>query len=279
MALSDLQKLFIVTTANQTWQQDMLMNVYFQGSAVGANLREMILGREPIRPLTNPYDAAMTGRLRADSAAIRRAGGNVKEASAMVGIAAEGVGIIKSTLEEMQALAKQIKDGDLTYSANVASQYNALRDKITGTIESTMHNGIYLLDSAKWGTSQIDSQGNVFIQAYPKGAGGGFDVTFQQLDKTGLAGLSGTGLSDSPSGSLQAELDKLSGYVGDMKTLEDIYRQRRDGLHYQSAALESQADLLDQAVEARKQTPSLSLEEILLRLLMRNTGTLFDQNS
>lgn len=279
MALTDLQKLFIVSTATQTWQQDLLMNAYFQGSAVGANLREMVLGRQPVQPLTNPYDAAMTGRLRADSAAIRQAAGNVKEASSMVGVAADGVGIIRSTLEEMQALAKQIKDGDLTYSTNVENQYNALRDKITGVIESTLYNGISLLDSTKWGTGQIDAQGNVFIQAYPQGGGGGFDVTLQQIDKTGLAGLSGGSLDNDPAGSLQTELDKLSEYISDVKTMEDIYRQRRDGLHYQSSAMESQADLLDQAVEARQQSPRQSLEEILLNLLMRNTGTLFDQSS
>ncbi len=99
MALSDLQKLFVVSTATQMWQQDLLMNAYFQGSAVGANLREMVLGRQPVKPLTNPFDEAITGRLRSDSAAIRRAGKNVQEASSMVGIAASAVGAIKGVLE------------------------------------------------------------------------------------------------------------------------------------------------------------------------------------
>jgi len=280
MALSDLQKLFVVSTSTQMWQQDLLMNAYFQGSAVGANLREMILGQQPVKPLTNPFDEAITGRLRSDSAAIRRAGKNVLEASSMVGVAAQATGSIKSILEEMQSLAQQVKDGELTYSADIANQYNALRDSIKPIIEGTYHNGIALLDKAQWDTDQISADGKVHIQSLASAAGGGgFDVVFQEVDKAGLAALSGGNLEDNPAGSLQTELDTLSTHIGDMTTLEDIYSQREDGLTYQAAALNSQSDLLDQAVEARRQTPTLSLEEILIRLLMRDTGTLVDELS
>lgn len=278
MALSDLQKLFIVSTATQTWQQDLLMNAYFQGSAVGANLRNMLLGREPVRPLTSPFDEAVTGRLRSDSAAIRRAGRNVLEASSMVGVAANAVGTIKGVLEEMQSLAQQVKDGDLTYSADIANQYNALRDSIRPIIEGTYHNGIALLDKAQWGTGQISAEGGVYIQSLP-GAGGGFDVVFHELDKAGLGALSGENLENDPDGSLQGELDTLSTHIGDMENLQEIYTRRASGLQYQAQALDSQADLLDQAADARRQTPGLSLEETLIRLLLRRTGTLLDETS
>jgi flagellin len=280
MALSDLQKLFVVSTATQIWQQDLLTNAYFQGSAVGANLREMILGQQPVKPLTNPFDEAITGRLRSDSAAIRRAGKNVLEASSMVGIAASAVGTIKGVLEEMQSLAQQIKDGTLAYSVDVENQYNALRDSITPIIEGTYHNGIAVLDKSQWDTDQISADGKVHIQSLPSAVGGGgFDVVFQEMDEAGLAALDGGNLEDNPAGSLQTELDNLSTHIGDMATLEEIYSQREDGLTYQATALDSQADLLDQAVEARRQTPTLSLEEILIRLLMRDTGTLLDELS
>ena len=280
MALSDLQKLFVVSTATQMWQQDLLMNAYFQGSAVGANLREMVLGGQPVKPLTNPFDEAITGRLRSDSAAIRRAGKNVQEASSMVGIAAGAIGSVKGILEEMQSLAQQIKDGELTYSADVANQYNALRDSIKPIIEGTYHNGIALLDKAQWDTDQISADGKVHIQSIPSAASeGGFDVVFQEVDKAGMAALSGGNLDNDPAGSLQSELENLSGHIADMTNLEEIYSQREDGLTYQATALDSQADLLDQAVAARRQTPTLSLEEILIRLLMRDTGTLVDELS
>lgn len=279
MALTDLERLFVYTTANQIWQQDLLMNAYFQGSSVGANLREMMLGRPAVKPLTNPYDAAMTGRLRADSATIRQAARNVQEASSMVGTAAEAVGQIRTVLEEMQDIATRVKEGDLAYSASVAADYDALRDKITGIIESTQYNGISLLDSDAWGTEQIDAGGNVFIQSTLRGADGGFNVTFRPLDTVNWSALDGTDLEDDPSGELQDQLDTLSGYIGDMSTQEELYSQREDGLTSQAVSLESQADLLDQAVEARRQTPTLSLEEILVRLLLRDTGTLLDEIS
>ena len=275
MALSDLEKLFVVSTATQMWQQDLLTNVYFQGSAVGANLREMMLGRQPVRPLTNPYDEAITGRLRADSATIRQGARNVKEAAAMVGIAAEATGTIRSTLEEMQDIATKIKDGDLIWNTTIRDEYNSLRDKITSIVQSTTYNGIALLDSTQWGTSQIDSGGAVYVQSF---LNGGFDVTFKALDSPTppWSNLQGASLNNATG--LQTELLELSDLLGDVSTIEDIYTERASGLEYQSAALESQADLLDQAVAARRQTPTLSLEEILLRLLMRDTGTLFEAN-
>ena len=275
MALSDFEKLFIVSTASQMWQQDLLTNAYFQGSAVGANLRDMVLGRQPVRPLTNPYDEAITGRLRADSGTIRQGARNVKEAAAMVGIAAEAVGTIRSTLEEMQGIATKIKEGDLIWNTTIRDEYNSLRDKITSIVESTLYNGIALLDSTQWGTSQIDSGGAVYVQAF---LNGGFDVTFKALDSPTppWSDLQGASLNNATG--LQNELLELSDLLGDVSTIEDIYTERASGLVYQAAALESQANLLDQAVEARRQTPTLSLEEILLRLLMRDTGTLFDAN-
>ncbi len=275
MALSDFEKLFIVSTASQMWQQDLLTNAYFQGSAVGANLRDMVLGRQPVRPLTNPYDEAITGRLRADSGTIRQGARNVKEAAAMVGIAAEAVGTIRSTLEEMQGIATKIKEGDLIWNTTIRDEYNSLRDKITSIVESTLYNEIALLDSTQWGTSQIDSGGAVYVQAF---LNGGFDVTFKALDSPTppWSDLQGASLNNATG--LQNELLELSDLLGDVSTIEDIYTERASGLEYQAAALESQANLLDQAVEARRQTPTLSLEEILLRLLMRDTGTLFDAN-
>lgn len=273
MALSDLQQLFVYYTASQMWQQDLLTNVYFQGSSVGANLRSMLLGQQPVQPLTNPFDEAMTGRLRADSAAMRQNAANVREASSMVGVAAEAVGTIKTTLEEMQALAQGIKDGTLTYSADIAAEYETLDDRITSIIESTQYNGISLLDKTRWGTDQISASGNVHIQALPDG---GFDVTFRDVGAVDWEGdLIGTDLG--AAGTLQTQLDTLSGSIGDMTTLGDTYAKRASGLDYQATALESQADLLDQAVTARRQTPKTSLEEILLDLLLRDSGTLVDE--
>lgn len=274
MALSDLERFFIYNTSNQIWQQDLLLNAYFQGSTVGANLREMMIGNPPVQPLTNPYDEAITGKLRSDSSAIRQNARNVQEAAQMMGIAEEALGTIKTSLEEMEDLALKVADGDLDYTSTLAEEYDALRDKIKSTVENTRYNGIALLDSEQWGTSQIDAQGNVYIQAY---LDGGFDVTFRPLDQVNWDALQGSDLEDDPAGSLQTQLETLSTYINDTTVVEDIYSGRKSGLEFQSASLESQADILDQAVDARRQSPELSLEEILLNLLYRYSGTIIDQ--
>lgn len=277
MAISDLYKALVYDTSMQMLQQDMLINAYFHGSAVGANLRSMLLGKQPVKPLTNPFDEALTGKLRSDSRTIRQNARNVKEAALMMGMARDAVATIKSTLEEMQALAKKIKNKELDYDTTIRDAYDALRDKIKGIVGETKFNNIPLLDSTKWGTDQINAQGNVHIQGF---LDGGFDVTFRPLDAVDWNSLKGSDLAgdpDDPSSALHDQLQSLSGFIGDMTLVEDIYSRRRDGLEYQAAGLESQADLLDQAVEARRHTPTLSLEEILLRLLSRYTGTIMNQ--
>ena len=281
MALSDLQRLVVYDTANQLWQQDMLMNAYFHGSSVGANLRSMILGRQPVQPLTNPFDEAITGKLRADSRTIRQNARNVKEGGAMMGIAKEAVSTIKGLLEEMEALAKSVQtkiDEGGTISQEDKDDYDALRERITSTIGATRYNNIALLDKSQWDTEQISADGEVHIQGFPDG---GFDLTFRALDAANSdfawGNLTGENLDDSAGGDLENQLQTLSGYIGDMTLIEDIYTRRQDGLEYQAASLESQADLLDQAVEARRHVPTKSLEQILLDLLFRNSGRIVDE--
>lgn len=272
MAITDLYRVLAYDTSMQMLQQDMLMNAYFHGSTVGANLRSMILGQQPVKPLTNPFDEAITGKMRSDSAVIRQNARNVKEAATMMGMAKEAVSTIKITLEEMEALAKKVDAGDIS-AASAQAEYNGLRVKIKSIVENTKYNNIALLDSTKWDTGQIDASGNVHIQSF---LDGGFDVTFRPLDSLSWDSLDGTELDVGAGGDLQGQLTLLSGFITDMTTVEDIYSRRRDGLDYQAAGLESQADLLDQAVEARRHAPALSLEEILLRLLFRDSGTVMD---
>lgn len=274
MALTDLQKMLVYGTATSMWQQDLLFNAYFQGSSVGANLRNMLLGQTPILPLTNPSDQAITGRLRSDSAALRQNAANVSEAASMAGLAASTLDTIVSTLEEMEDLALQIKTGELDYSSTVETEYNELRDKISGLIEGTLYNGMAMLDSSQWGTSQIDSDGNVYIQSM---LNGGFNLTFHALDDVSWSDLDGSNLENLVAGDLQGQLDTLSGYISDMETIADIYSGREDNLTGQATAMQSQADLLDQVVASQTQSSASSLESLLLRLLSQTSGSLLDE--
>lgn len=296
MALSDLERSVLYNTHNYLWQQDMLINAYFHGSTVGANLREMMIGRPPVVPLTNPFDEAITGKMRSDSRAIRQNASNVQEGAQMMGIASEAVKTIKSTLEEMEALAKALKeqkDNDETGSWEASdadkADYKAMKDKIESIINYTSYNNIPLLDGSQWPTGdQIDEDGNVFIKGLPGSDGGkkdgGFNINFRNLDDLNWERLSSEHLKedDSPENeweNIEGQLGVLSNALGDINLIDDIYTRRKSGLEFQAASLESQADILDQAVEARRQTPTLSLEEIILRLLHQYTGSIIDETS
>ena len=281
MTLSDLERSLLYTTHNYLWQQDLLLSAYFHGSKVGANLREMMLGRPPVMPLTSPFDEAITGRLRSDSRAIRQNARNVQEAAQMMGIASEAVQTIKTALEEMQALARSLKEqkdshenGNWEASQEDKADYQAMYNKIQSIIEYTRYNDIPLLDSSKWeGTEQIDTDGNVFIKGLP-GSDGGFNVTFRALDGMDWIKIDEKQLTEENIDSLPSN---ISSTLGDITLIDDIYSRRKSGLEFHAASLESQADILDQAVEARRQTPTLSLEEIILNLLHRYSGTIFNQ--
>ena len=272
MALSNLAQ---ILSLSPNVQMDMLMSAYFRDSQVGANLRRMMIGEQPIQPLTSPFDQAITGRLRSDSAAIRQHSRNVQEAAQIMGIASEAVDSIRDTLKQMQDLAQKIDEGDLEYRQEVADDYNEMREKIESIISHTQYNTMHLLDSEKWGgSSLIDEDGKVQIKSL-LGRDGLTTLKFYPLDDRDWKGLEGTDLETEAD--REGQLDLLSELIGDVTTIEDIYSGRKSSLEFQASRLESQADIMDEAVEARKQTPEMSLEEILVNLLLRYSGRIFDQ--
>lgn len=271
MALSDWGRYLVFSMATQLWTQDWILNHYTHGSAAGKNLRDMVLARQPVKPLTNPFDEAITGRLRADSRSLMQNARNVRQASAMMSTAASAVNTIRSALEEMQDLAIAVDNGELSAST-AAGDYNALRDTITNIIKRTQFNGIKMLDVDAWGTGQIDADGAVYVQGL---VDGGFDVVFQKPDKDGLANLSGANLADA--GNRQTELSTLSGFISVMEALSKRYTNRADGLKHLATSLESQAKFLEQAVQVRRQEPTKSIEDIVLDMLTRTSGTIVNE--
>ena len=71
------------------------------------------------------------------------------------------------------------------------------------------------------------------------------------------------------------------GYVqtlkSEMGSILDMYGSKESSLLSQETALQSQAQILDQAAQLRKPSaPDYSLEKLLADLVARNTGSLFD---
>lgn len=252
--------------------QDMLTNSLFMGSSVGKSLRDMVLARQPVQPLTNPFDEAMTGTLRGDAAAVRQNSRNVAEAASMMGTAKSAVAQISNALSDMEDIIDSINEGELSASsAVVQADYEALRDKVTGLVSGTDYNGIAMLDSSQWGTDQIDATGNVWIQAFKDG---GFNVTFNALDTKNWSGLDGGDLETDLSG----QLALVQSLASDIDAVLDQYSSKVSSLDYQQTQLESQATILDQAVEARRQDPTLSAEQALLNLILAGSGSLLNES-
>ncbi len=280
MALTDVEKTFLVNYSQQLLQQDMLTNQLFGASKVGQDLRNMVLGG-PVKAktFTNPFEEAISGQLRGDAGAVRQASRNVGEASSMMGVARTEMGVIVDALEDMEEIIDKINNGELDGTSTVVQgDYNALRDKITGTISGADFNGIAVLDSTKWNTDQIDANGNVFIQANKDG---GFNITFHSVDDPS----SGTNWSDLAGADLAAVGTRATqlGYVQDLKsemdTILDMYESKEDSLSSQKTALLSQAQILDGAAQLRKPSdPQYSLEKLLADLVARTTGTLVDNS-
>lgn len=265
---------FIYDYSMQLLSQDMLTNAVFFNSRLGANLRSLVLKSQPVQPLTNPTEEALSGSLRSDAAAVMQNARNVGEATDMVGVAKTAVAQISDALADMEDIIDKINAGELSASSSVVqSDYDALVTKIEGVIESTDFNGIYMLDSSKWNTDQIDSNGNVYIQAYKDG---GFDVTFHSLDTINWSQLQGSDLETD----LAGQLALVESYASDVNAVLDVYEGKQSSLEYQKVQLESQASLLEQAAAARKpNSSSISVEQLLLNLLLSDTGKIVDESS
>lgn len=272
MSIDKATQYLIYDTSLQLLQQDLLTNSLFQGGQVGRSLRDMVLSQQPVQPLTNPFDEAITGTLRADARAVGQNARNVTEAAALMGVAQTGTSGILSALGEMENIIERINNNELDETdASVQDNFNDLRDKILGYIENTDYNGIFMLDSSQWGTEQIDSDGDVFIQAFKNG---GFDIRFEAVDGLNFGGLSGASLETDLAGQ-SALVESLQSSMG---AIDDAYSSRQTSLEFQAASLENQSSILDQAVEARRQTPTISTEDLLLNLVLRDSGNLVDSS-
>ncbi|MEF2229511.1 MAG: flagellin [Pseudodesulfovibrio sp.] len=279
MALTDLEKLVLYDYSQQLMQENMLTSQLFYGSSVGRDLRSLVLGNGNSRALTftNPFEEAISGTLRADANVTRQAASNVGEGASMMGVARNGVSTIVDALESMESIIEDIEAGSLLATSPVVqADYDALRDKITGVIGSTDFNGIYMLDSTQWGTDQISSGGQVYIQSSKDG---GFNIAFHAVDQ----GSASTDWSDLSGAALNGSLATQKSYVDDLKSwassIDNMYQVKEDALSSQQTQLDSQAQLLDSAAQMRKPSdPDYSLEKLLADLIVRDTGTIFDTN-
>lgn len=266
----------LVEYSLQLLQQDMLTNSLFMGGSVGRSLRDLVLTESQSLKLTDPTAAALTGRLRSDAAMLRQASSNVSEAKSIVDLANEATTTINTALTRMKELANGVATGTMTY-ASVQAEYNSLASQITQTIASASYNGIALQDGTAWAADDrvtvSGGSGTIEIQS----GTGSFDLALYDFSSFKNA-FNSTQINTV--GKAAAMVTTLSGHITTVSTVASNYASRSTILDGQAASLASQADIMDTAAETRaRANESRSLEELVLDLLLRETGTITDEEA
>jgi flagellin len=266
----------LVEYSLQLLQQDMLTNSLFMGGPVGRSLRDMLLTENQSRKVTDPTAAALTGRLRSDAAMLRQASNNVSEAKSIVDLANSAAATINTSLARMKELANGVATGTMTYAA-VQAEYDSLASQITQTVASASYNGIRLLDGSAWASDDrvtaSGGSGNIAIQS----GTGSFTLALYDFSSFKNAF---TSTQIDTVGKAAAMVATLSGHIGTVTTVTANYAARSTNLDSQAAALAAQADIMDTAAATRaKANENRSLEELVLDLLLRETGTITDKEA
>ena len=286
----------LLNMALQLSMQDIFSSSWFSSALMNKAWTDMMRSSVNglIRNTGGPdlLGVALGGRLRGDAAMLRQASSNVSEAQSMMRMAAEGVGNIAGQLKEACKLADDfltatqgmVNPTDPSYIAlhdTFQAQYKAISSNIDSIIKNTMYNGIALLDGSAWGgdgrLSVIGNAASVHIQAGDRG----FPLTFNNMIPEFFDIFTEHSLlitEPGPDAGLprQEALAELSSLQSSAQTLADMYSGRAGSLQSQAASLQSQAKILEEAAAQRARTPTpVSTENILLNLILRDSGGLF----
>lgn len=282
MALTDFEKLFIADYSMRLLQQDILTNTYFMGGTVGEALRNMHLPKAQVKTFTDPMAEALTGRLRADAAALRQAAANVDEAASIFGILSSATKSIKGKMERMVKILDEIDAGTMLVAPGEA-EYKSLQGEIALITQRTSYNGISLMSATAWaGDSRVDDSvtgvGKLHIQSSPN-ASGGFAITFYDLDGI-LAGTDVTsfGDEDQRKAARSALIAADTGQLPKVESYLDVYSNRKAQMELHSSSLADQAAIIENAVKTRRDGLK-SAEQLLIDYLLGAIGTIIDANS
>ena len=204
----------------------------------------------------------------------------------MMSMAADAAGNIAGLLKEAHKLAadfltatQDMLPGSAAYDALYGQYqplYEALSKNIDNIIKNTTYNGIALLDGNAWGDERLSVARNasnepmaasVHIQAGENG----FPLTFSNMSTDFFNVVNKRGLYNNP-----AVLTGLSSLQSSAQNLAYLYAGRAGSLQSQATSLQGQAKILEEAAAQRAKTPApVSPENLLLNLILRDSGSIF----
>lgn len=260
----------------QLLQQDMLTNSLFMGGPVGRSLRDLMFTETQSLKFTDPTAAALSGRLRADAGMLRQASNNVFEAESVMDLASESTTTLKDAFTRMKELANGVATGTMTY-ASVQAEYNSLASQITQTIASASYNGIALQDGTAWAADdRVTVSGGSGIIKIQSGTSS-FDLALYDFSSFKNA-FNSTQINTV--GKAAAMVNTLSGHITTVDTVASNYAERSTLLDGQATSLAAQAEIMETAARTReKSSDGRTLEELVLDHLLRETGTITDEEA
>jgi flagellin len=223
--------------------------------------------------------AALTGRIRSDSAMLRQGAKNASEAASMAEMIKNAAMSVAETLSGMQTIIQAVRSGAMTAGA-AAPEYQNLASKLTATIEGARYNGISLLDKSAWNADARLTSTSAGTAALPIQMGNAAS-SFTLRDISDLKNFSAVNLAASDA-TLDGYLADISAGLGTVSALSSGYESLAGSYTAESKYLDQQAETLTLAALRARSLDAVgerSLKNLLLDMVLRDQGKIVDTAS
>lgn len=267
--------------------QEFLIQALSNGGSLNSAVAEILL--RPTTTATTGKEksaAALTGRIRSDSAVLLQGSKNASEAASMATMVKDATNSMAATMNEMLTIAQAVKNNEMTAAA-AAPMFKTLASQLTGTIEGTQYNGISLLDKTGWtGDERLTVSGDGSTASLSIQVGNAAS-TFTLRDLSDLKGYETTDLTNT--GNLTTLIDNLTTDIGTLNTMSSGYQSVAGSYTSEAKFMEQQAETLAVAADRAQFGASQSggdsgaseetLKSLLMDMLLRDQGRLVDTSS
>jgi flagellin len=254
-------------------RQEALANALIQGGSLDAFVVNTLLrpGQRSGREISA---AALTGRIRSDAGMLRQASLNVQEGGSIFSLAAGAVSSIADALEEMQKLAQSVVDH--TAGSDATISYENLASSIAGLVAGAEYNGIALLDGSKWPGDKRLTPGTDTASLSIQAGNSAMTLTLHDLSALKTA-FQASDLGDDDAAKNTVAI--LSTLLANAKSLASSYTALAGSYSSEARSIARQAGILDLTAAGAEAGAGRDPKSILLDLLLRDRGNLFDTSS
>ena len=262
--------------------QEFLSQALSNGGSLNSVVTDILLHPKPGNG-REIAAAALTGRIRSDSAMLRQGARNASEGATMADMIKTATASMGETMTQMQDIVQKVRDGAMT-AADATPVFKSLASQLTATIQGTQYNGISLLDKNGWqGDERLTVSGDTATLPIQVGNAAS---TFSLRDLSALSRFENSNLGNA--GGLASLVNTLGKELASLDTMSSGYASLAGTYTGEAKYLEQQADTL--ALAAQKAQPGGSLfadmgdqestlQSLLMDLILRDYGKVVDTSS